>query len=97
MRRYLAIGSLGLGLCLLAVTGVSAEEANNRITANKITLNRIALNKIALNKISLNKIAINRISLNRIAINGLTAAPAGAGAVDDIVAIDLADGTRLTR
>jgi len=87
MRKYLTIGSLGLGLGLLAVATASAEEANNRIISNRIITNKIATNRIS----------INQVTSNRIAINGLTTAPAGAGAIDDIVAIDLADGTQLTR
>jgi hypothetical protein len=50
------------------------------------------------NLIAANKLAVNKLALNKLAVNGVSSAvSAGEGAVVDIVGIELADGTSLTR
>jgi hypothetical protein len=72
------------GLALGLAAPAQAEETTNRLVANRLVANRLAGSRLAGNATGANQ----------------TASPAaglGEGAASDIVAVQLADGTTLTR
>jgi hypothetical protein len=89
MRAKQVAYLLACGLIFSAFASARAEE-----TTNKIASNRIATNRIAANRLSANRLSSNRLSANTAATR--TGQP-GEGAASDIVAIELPDGTRLSR
>lgn len=80
-----------------AIQTAADETATGTVTTNKIALNRLASNRIALNRLASNRLAANRRALNRLASNRLAANQPGEGAASDIIAIEMPDGTRLSR
>jgi hypothetical protein len=87
---------LGLGATAQAGTTTNLIAANgvhqNLIAANLIAANKLAANLIAANLIAANLIAANKLAGNKLAAVSKTV-PTGKGAVDDIVGIELPDGT----
>ena len=60
------------------------------------TLSIPAEAKLAANRLAANRLAANRLAANRLAANGLATTP-GEGAVSDVVAVKLRDGTEYER
>jgi|SRR6516164_1459545 len=69
----------------------------NRKAFNRLAANRLAANRLAANRLAANRLAANRLAANRLAANRLAANQPGEGAASDIIAIEMPDGTRLTR
>jgi hypothetical protein len=71
----------------------SNKLAANELVANRLASNRLASNRIALNRLASNRLASNRLAGNRLASNGLETTTLGDGAVIEVTAIVLPDGT----
>ena len=96
-----------IGTILALTAPAYADTLTNKIAVNKLATNKLATNKLAVNKLALNKLALNKLALNKLAANGIIVeqdpfegawcAAAGEGAVDDIVGVELPDGTTFIR
>ena len=75
-----------------ATQTVAHETATGTVTTNRKAFNRLAANRLASNRLASNRLASNRLASNRLAAN-----QPGEGAASDIIAIEMPDGTRLTR
>src|SRR6516164_9402096 len=75
-----------------ATQTVAHETATGTGTTNRKAFNRLAANRLAANRLAANRLAANRLAANRLAAN-----QPGEGAASDIIAIEMPDGTRLTR
>ena len=75
-----------------ATQTVAHETATGTVTTNRKAFNRLAANRLAANRLAANRLAANRLAANRLAAN-----QPGEGAASDIIAIEMPDGTRLTR
>jgi|SRR6516165_5336346 hypothetical protein len=73
------------------------QKAANETATGTITANRLAANRLAANRLAANRRAFNRLAANRKAFNHLAANQPGEGVASDIVAIEMPDGTRLSR
>jgi hypothetical protein len=80
-----------------ATQTVANETATGTVTTNRRALNRLAANRLAANRLAANRLAANRLAANRLAANRLAANQPGEGAASDIIAIEMPDGTRLSR
>ena len=80
----------------LGVSHATQTVANETATGT-VTTNRKALNRLAANRLAANRRAFNRLAANRKAFNHLAANQPGEGVASDIVAIEMPDGTRLSR
>jgi hypothetical protein len=60
---------------------------------NALAIGTVAANKLVANKITANKITANKLSANKLAASG----GPGDGAASAVVAIELPNGTRLSR
>jgi hypothetical protein len=81
MKKTIRFAAVGLIVALAAPA--YADTVSNKLATNLITTNMIATNMIATNGIPLDGLVV--------------AAPAGKGAVTDIVGIELQDGTSFAR
>jgi len=63
------------------------QKAANETATGTITANRLASNRLAANRLASNRLASNRLAANQ----------PGEGAASDIIAIEMPDGTRLSR
>src|SRR5215831_6678796 len=70
-----------------AIQTVANETATGTVTANTKALNRLAANRLAANRRAFNRLAANRLAANQ----------PGEGAASNIIAIEMPDGTRLSR
>ena len=84
---------MATALATVVLTFGLGATAQAGTTTNLIAANKLVLNTIVPNKLAANAIVRNRVVANRLAANGLGVA-AGRGAVDDIVSIELPDGTK---
>jgi len=75
-----------------ATQTVAHETATGTVTTNRKAFNRLAANRLAANRLAANRLAANRLAANRLAAN-----QPGEGAASDIIAIEMPDGTRLSR
>ncbi|MBS0639525.1 MAG: hypothetical protein U1E70_26910 [Acetobacteraceae bacterium] len=93
----LTIGSAAHAECggeQAAMKMAMARPGTGAVATNGVSLNRLSANKLATNKLSANKLGLNKLGANRIALNG---SRAGSGAVAEVPAIQLPDGTRISR
>ena len=81
----------GLGVSHATQT-VANETATGTVTTNRLAANRLAANRRAFNRLAANRLASNRLAANRLAAN-----QPGEGAASHIIAIEMPDGTRLSR
>ena len=70
-----------------ATQTVAHETATGTVTTNRKAFNRLASNRLASNRLASNRLAPNRLAVNE----------PGEGAASDITAIEMPDGTRLSR
>lgn len=89
-----AVTTLSLTIGTAARAECSGEHAAMTMAMATPGTGAVATNRIALNKIATNKPAVNKLSANSIALNK---AAAGDGAVAEVSAIRLPDGTRVSR
>jgi hypothetical protein len=95
---------LAVASALIAFTATAQAEDSGpqkaardaSVAAGTMTTNKLAANKLAANKLAANKLAANKLAANRLAANKPAAKP-GEGAAFDILAVELPDGTRLSR
>lgn len=92
IKRFCYLSLVGTAM-VLAVPAQSETMARGHEAKAPMT-NRLATNRLAGNRLGANRLASNRLGANRLATN--TIVP-GDGAFTGVAAIDLPNGTRLTR
>jgi hypothetical protein len=94
-KRNIAVITVALLACTAGTPAV-ARLASNSLESNRLASNRLASNRLASNRLATNRLATNRLATNRLATNSTAPnAVIGEGAIDSVVAIELADGTRI--
>ena len=84
--------SLALASAVMAFTATAHAECLGVSHATQTVANETATGTVTTNRRALNRLASNRLASNRLASN-----QPGEGAASDIIAIEMPDGTRLTR
>ena len=84
--------SLAIASAMTAIAATAQAEGLGVSHATQTVANETATGTVTTNKIALNRLAANRLAANRLAAN-----QPGEGAASDIIAIEMPDGTRLSR
>jgi len=88
---------LAITSALMAFTATAHAECLGVDHAIQKAANETATGTITANRLAANRLAANRLAANRLAANRLAANQPGEGAASDIIAIEMPDGTRLSR
>jgi hypothetical protein len=95
--KSLAIASAMTAIAATAqAEGLGVSHATQTV-ANETATGTVTTNRLAANRLAANRRAFNRLAANRLASNRLAANQPGEGAASDIIAIEMPDGTRLSR
>jgi len=94
--------SLAIASAVMAFTATTQAEClgvdhATQTVAHETATGTVTTNRKAFNRLAANRLAANRLAANRLAANRLAANQPGEGAASDIIAIEMPDGTRLTR
>ena len=94
--------SLAIASAVMAFTATAQAEClgvdhATQTVANETATGTVTTNRKAVNRLASNRLASNRLASNRLASNRLAANQPGEGAAWDIMAIEMPDGTRLSR
>ena len=84
--------SLAIASAVMAFTATAQAECLGVSHATQTVANETATGTVITNRRALNRLASNRLASNRLASN-----QPGEGAASDIIAIEMPDGTRLSR
>ena len=84
--------SLAIASAVMAFTATAQAECLGIDHATQTVANETATGTVTTNRKAVNRLASNRLASNRLAAN-----QPGEGAASDIIAIEMPDGTRLTR
>ena len=95
--KSLAVASAVMAFAATARAECSGVHQAVQTAANETATGTVTANKRALNRLAANRLAANRRAINRLAANRLTTNQPGEGAASDIIAIEMPDGTRLSR
>jgi len=89
--------SLAIASAVMAFTATAQAECLGVSHATQTVANETATGTVTTNRKAFNRLASNRLASNRLAANRLAANQPGEGAASDIIAIEMPDGTRLSR
>jgi len=94
--------SLAIASAVMAFTATTQAEClgvdhATQTVAHETATGTVTTNRKAFNRLAANRLAANRLAANRLAANRLAANQPGEGAASDIIAIEMPDGTRLSR
>jgi hypothetical protein len=94
--------SLAIASAVMAFTATAQAEClgvshTTQTVANETATGTVTTNRLASNRLASNRLAANRLAANRLAANRLAANQPGEGAASHIIAIEMPDGTRLSR
>ena len=95
--KGLAVTSAVMAFAAIAQAECLGVDRATQTLANETATGTVTTNRIALNRLASNRLASNRLASNRLASNRLAANQPGEGAASNIVAIEMPDGTRLSR
>ena len=84
--------SLAIASAVMAIAATAQAECLGVSHATQTVANETATGTVTTNRRALNRLASNRLASNRLASN-----QPGEGAASDIIAIEMPDGTRLSR
>ena len=84
--------SLAIASAVMAFTATAQAECLGVSHATQTVANETATGTVTTNRKAFNRLASNRLASNRLAAN-----QPGEGAASDIIAIEMPDGTRLSR
>ena len=84
--------SLAIASAVMAFTATTQAECLGVDHATQTVAHETATGTVTTNRRALNRLASNRLASNRLASN-----QPGEGAASDIIAIEMPDGTRLSR
>jgi hypothetical protein len=92
MRKMKPWKSLAIAAAVTPFAATAQAECLCVSHAIQIVANETATGTVTTNRLAANRLAANRLAANRLAANQL-----GEGAASDIIAIEMPDGTRLSR
>ena len=95
--KSLAIASAVMAFTVTAQAECLGVDHATQTVANETATGTVTTNRKAFNRLAANRLAANRLAANRLAANRLAANQPGEGAASDIIAIEMPDGTRLSR
>ena len=95
--KSLAIASAVMAFTVTAQAECLGVDHATQTVANETATGTVTTNRLAANRLAANRRAFNRLAANRLASNRLAANQPGEGAASDIIAIEMPDGTRLSR
>ena len=84
--------SLAIASAMTAIAATAQAEGLGVSHATQTVANETATGTVTTNRKAFNRLAANRLASNRLAAN-----QPGEGAASDIIAIEMPDGTRLSR
>ena len=84
--------SLAIASAMTAIAATAQAEGLGVSHATQTVANETATGTVTTNRKAFNRLASNRLASNRLAAN-----QPGEGAASDIIAIEMPDGTRLSR
>src|SRR6516225_11002221 len=97
MRTMKPWKSLAIASAVAAFTATAQAECLGVDHATQTVANETTTGTVTTNRKAFNRLASNRLASNRLASNRLAANQPGEGAASDIIAIEMPDGTRLSR